>query len=214
MASRLILITGNSRGLGLALSQELVRLGHRVLGAQRPEVHVEQPSSVSAWAESVLAEHGPPDFLVNNAGVVNDRAPLWEVREEDFSATVDINLKGPFYVIKAFLPAMLARGSGVVVNISSGWGRTTAPQVAPYCATKWAIEGMTRALAQELPAGLAAVTLDPGTIDTDLLRRGLGPAAASYFPKPESWAKVAAPLVLSLGPQHNGQALTVPQVAR
>jgi NAD(P)-dependent dehydrogenase (short-subunit alcohol dehydrogenase family) len=97
-----------------------------------------------------------------------------------------------------------------VVNFSSGWGRSTAPEVAPYCATKWGVEGLTRALAQELPAGLAAVALNPGIIDTDMLRRTFGSSASAY-PDPAIWAVKAVPFLEKLGPRDNGQALTAPQ---
>jgi NAD(P)-dependent dehydrogenase (short-subunit alcohol dehydrogenase family) len=104
---------------------------------------------------------------------------------------------------------MIARGRGVVVNFSSGWGRSTSPEVAPYCATKWGIEGLTQALSQELPDGLAAVALNPGIIDTDMLRRTFGPAAADY-PDPARWAVAAVPFLEGLGPRDNGKALTAP----
>jgi NAD(P)-dependent dehydrogenase (short-subunit alcohol dehydrogenase family) len=80
--------------------------------------------------------------------------------------------------------------------------------VAPYCATKWAIEGLTRALAQELPAGLAAIPLNPGIIDTDMLRSCFGGEAGSY-PSPNEWAETAVPFLLQLGPKDNGKPLSV-----
>jgi NAD(P)-dependent dehydrogenase (short-subunit alcohol dehydrogenase family) len=95
------------------------------------------------------------------------------------------------------------------VNWSSGWGRSTDAQVAPYCATKWAIEGLTQALAQELPRGMAAIALNPGIIDTAMLRSCFGESAASY-PSPEAWARTAVPFLLELGHDQNGQALTAP----
>jgi NAD(P)-dependent dehydrogenase (short-subunit alcohol dehydrogenase family) len=104
---------------------------------------------------------------------------------------------------------MVARGRGVVVNLSSGWGRSVAPEVASYCMSKWAIEGLTRALAAELPAGMAAVPLNPGVIDTELLRSCWGEGAGNY-PSPEEWARRAAPFLLALGPKDNGRPLTVP----
>src|SRR6188474_2906564 len=91
-------------------------------------------------------------------------APLWEVPAEDLSNVIGINIKGVTNVIRHFLPAMLKRGNGVIVNFSSGWGRSTDAEVAPYCATKWAIEGLTLAFAQELPSGVAAISLNPGII--------------------------------------------------
>jgi NAD(P)-dependent dehydrogenase (short-subunit alcohol dehydrogenase family) len=96
----------------------------------------------------------------------------------------------------------------VIVNFSSGWGRSTDAEVAPYCATKWAIEGLTQALAQELPEGMAAVPLNPGIIDTDMLRSCFGASASSY-PNPAEWAKRAVPFLLKLGPKDNGRQLTV-----
>jgi NAD(P)-dependent dehydrogenase (short-subunit alcohol dehydrogenase family) len=104
---------------------------------------------------------------------------------------------------------MIKKGRGVIVNFSSGWGRSVDAEVAPYCATKWAIEGLTRALAQELPTGLAAVPLNPGIIDTDMLRSSFGGEAGSY-PSPQEWSERAVPFLLELGPKDNGKALTVP----
>jgi NAD(P)-dependent dehydrogenase (short-subunit alcohol dehydrogenase family) len=111
-------------------------------------------------------------------------------------------------VLRHAIPAMLARGRGVIANFSSGWGRSTAPEVAPYCATKWAIEGLTQALAQELPRGLAAVALNPGIIDTEMLRSAWGEGAASY-PDPAEWARRAVPFVERLSEKDNGRAVTV-----
>jgi len=224
---RTVVLTGVTRGLGRALAVRLASMGHRVAGCGRTRTKIEEMRAllgpphrfevvnvasniqVETWAEKVLASHGPPDLLINNAGIINANAPLWEVPEEEFGLVVDVNLKGTFYTIRHFLPAMLERGSGVVVNYSSGWGRATSAEVAPYCATKWGIEGMTRALAEDLPRGLSAVTLNPGVIHTDMLESCYGKSAKSY-PGPEKWAERAAPFLLTLGPEHNGKSLTVP----
>ena len=95
-----------------------------------------------------------------------------------------------------------------MVNFSSGWGRSTAPGVAPDCATRFAVEGMTRALAQELPPGLAAIALNPGIVDTDMLRTAWSDGAAAH-PTPEKWAVRAVPFLLGLGPGDNGGSLSV-----
>ena len=173
------------------------------------EVDVARDEQVRAWAERLLAEHGPPDLLLNNAAVINANAPLWQVPADEFDRVIDINIKGVANVIRHFVPAMAARKSGVIVNFSSGWGRSTSPEVAPYCATKYAIEGLTKALAQELPRGMAAVPLNPGIIDTDMLRSSFGDSAGSY-PNPAEWAEKAVPFLLQLGPKDNGKSLTVP----
>jgi NAD(P)-dependent dehydrogenase (short-subunit alcohol dehydrogenase family) len=78
---------------------------------------------------------------------------------------------------------MIRRGSGVIVNFSSGWGRSVSAEVAPYCASKWAVERLTRALAEELPSGLAAVPLNPGIINTEMLQSCFG-ADAQNYPEP------------------------------
>lgn len=215
---KFIVITGNRRGLGAALTSELELLGHRVEGCSssplsKAQVDVANLDAVNHWAQVLLERNGAPDLLINNAGWFSPFKPLWEQDTEDFQHILDINLRGVFYTLKAFLPAMIARGSGVVINISSGWGRTASPNVAPYCATKWALEGLTRALAQELPSGLAAVTLDPGTINTDMVKGAIG-AAAEHFPKAAEWAKVAAPFVLNISLTQNGSALSIPRLVR
>ena len=121
---------------------------------------------------------------------------------------IDVNIKGVANVIRHFVPAMIENGSGVIVNFSSGWGRSTSPEIAPYCATKWAIEGLTQALAQELPAGMAAIPLNPGVINTEMLQSCLGGAASGY-PTAEQWAETAVPMILKLGPNDNGRPMTI-----
>lgn len=170
---------------------------------------VTDPDAVEEFAAAVTKRFGAPDLLLNNAATINPNNPLWEVTPDEFSRVIDVNLKGVHNVIRAFLPGMIRRDKGVVVNFSSGWGRSTSPEVAPYCASKWGIEGLTAALAQELPAGLAAVALNPGIIDTRMLRSCFGEGAGSYQ-TPEAWAKVAVPYLASLDARHNGKALTVP----
>lgn len=223
---RHILITGVSRGLGRALVEPFLAAGHRVTGCARnheamaelsrqyPQgqwqaLDVADANHVQQWAKELLATQHAPDLLINNAALINRNAPLWEQTPEEFSQIIDVNIKGVFHIIQAFLPAMVAAQRGIIVNLSSGWGRSTSPEVAPYCATKWAIEGLSRALAQELPAGMACIPLNPGIIDTDMLRSTFGGGAASY-PDATEWARRAAPFLLGLTAQDNGQALTVP----
>jgi NAD(P)-dependent dehydrogenase (short-subunit alcohol dehydrogenase family) len=114
-----------------------------------------------------------------------------------------------YYVLRHFVPAMIERRQGVIVNFSSTWGRSTSPEVAPYCATKWAVEGLTRALAEELPPGMAAVPLNPGIIHTEMLQSCFGAAAAEY-PDADDWARRAVPFLLKIGPKDNGKPLTAP----
>ena len=223
---KLIVLTGATRGLGRALVPRFVAAGHTVVGCGRSAAHVAElaaafaaphrfnrldvtdAAAVAAWAADVLRSHGAPDLLVNNAGVMNTPAPLWEVPAAEFDAVIDVNVKGVANVLRGFVPAMVARKSGVVVNLSSGWGRSVSPEVAPYCASKYAVEGLTRALAEELPRGMAAVPLNPGVIDTDMLRQAWADGASAY-PKADKWAERAAPFLLALGAKDNGRSLSV-----
>ena len=170
-------------------------------------VDVADEQQVKRWAESVLAD-GPPDLLLNNAAVINRSQPLWEVPPTDFSRVIDVNIKGVFHVLRHFVPAMVDRQQGIIVNFSSGWGRSTSPNVAPYCATKYAIEGLTLALSAELPPGMAAIPLNPGIINTEMLEVAFGAAAAEY-PSPSEWAETAVPFLLALCPKDNGRSLSV-----
>ncbi len=173
-------------------------------------VDVASDDEVKAWAGRLLGSYGPPDLVLNNAGVINRNARLWEVPEREFSQVIDVNLKGIANVIRHFVPEMVKRKRGVIVNFSSGWGRSTDAEVAPYCATKWAIEGLTQAFAQELPSGMAAVALNPGIINTDMLQSCFGGSASGYL-SPAEWAKSAVPFLLKLGPGDNGKQLTAPR---
>jgi NAD(P)-dependent dehydrogenase (short-subunit alcohol dehydrogenase family) len=226
IAKKVVVITGVGRGLGRAMAREFVAQGHTVAGCSRnkkkllsltkdlgdsnifSQVNVADDFSVQQWAVKVIKELGAPDLLINNAAVINKNHFLWDLSAEEFSEVIDVNIKGVANVIRHFVKPMAKAGRGIIVNFSSGWGRSASPEVAPYCATKWAIEGMTQSLAQELPEGLAAVPLNPGVINTDMLRSCFGPSAAD-FPSAEEWATIAVPFLLGLSSKNNGQSLTV-----
>jgi NAD(P)-dependent dehydrogenase (short-subunit alcohol dehydrogenase family) len=221
-----IVISGVTRGLGRALAEEFIRMGHTVAGCGRGAegiidlrfaygaphsfdvADVADPVKVGIWAAKVLGFGEAPDLLINNAAIMNRPAPLWQVPPEEAKRLIDINVTGTINVIREFVPPMVAARKGVIINFSSGWGRSVAPEVAPYCASKWAIEGLTKALAEELPEGMAAIPLNPGVIDTDMLRIALADGASAHR-KADAWAKVAAPYILKLGPAENGRSVTV-----
>jgi NAD(P)-dependent dehydrogenase (short-subunit alcohol dehydrogenase family) len=225
--SKLVVITGVSRGLGRSMAMGLADAGCTVCGCGRtsdameelasalPATHrfdvvdVTSSSQVAEWQQAVQESHGIPDLIVNNAAVINANAALWEVSAEEFDHVMAVNVSGTANVLRAFVPAMLQKKTGVVVNFSSGWGRSVSAHVAPYCASKWAIEGLNAALAEELPEGMAAIALNPGIINTSMLQSCFGSGAQSFLTADE-WAQAAVPFILSLNASHNGQALTVP----
>src|SRR5262245_55870567 len=133
MAARKVVLTGATRGLGRATAEKLIALGHTVCGCGRSGpaleglrksfgpphdfavVDVSDEQAVREWAEAVLAKYGPPDLLLNNAALINASAPLWRVPAEEFDRLIDVNVKGVANVVRAFLPAMIKRGKGVIV---------------------------------------------------------------------------------------------------
>lgn len=223
---RTIVITGSNRGCGRSLAERFIEGGHTVIGCGRsaesvyemqklfPAPHrwavvdVADDHQVATWAKSILNSGLVPDLLINNAAIMNHTALLWQVPAAEFQRIVDINIVGTVNVIRHFLPAMLTRRRGVVVNFSSGWGRAGAPEVAPYCATKFAIEGLSQSLAQELPGEMASVALNPGIINTDMLQSCWADGANNY-PSADLWSVKAAAYLLQLGARDNGQSLNV-----
>src|ERR1051326_8958260 len=154
MSKRIVLVTVATRGLGRAMVEEVARLGHTVpgwrhavLGCGRTKKEIEElarrlgkphdfsavdvasDEDVKAWAERLITSHGAPELVLNNAAVINKNARLWEVSAREFSLVVDVNLKRSVNVIRHFAPAMIERGRGVIVNFSSGWGRSTDAEV-------------------------------------------------------------------------------------
>ena len=108
-----------------------------------------------------------------------------------------------------FATALVKKKRWVMLNFSPVWGRSADAEVAPYCATKWAVEWITKSLAQELPSGMTAVALNPGIIDTAMLRSCFGGSAGAY-PEPDAWAERAVPFLLELNARHNGEPQSVP----
>lgn len=224
---RIVLITGATRGCGRAMVDRFIEGGHTVIGCGRSVSHVTElrhefgaphrfdvvdvadDTQVSQWAQSVLRDKLIPQLLLNNAAIMNEPAPLWRVPAAEFQAIIQVNIAGTANVIRHFVPAMVAQQRGVIVNFSSGWGRSTSPDVAPYCATKYAIEGLTLAMAQELPQGMAAIPLNPGIINTEMLQTCWSDGASRY-PTPDRWSRVAVPFLLSLNAKDNGESLSVP----
>ena len=224
--SKKIILTGCTSGLGLAMVHGFAERGATVAGLGRnettlAELRADYPSphrfdavdvscddKVRSYAEHLLEDWGVPDLLINNAAIINRNAPIWAISDEEIDQLLRTNLKGVVTTMRYFLPRMNSRGSGLVVNFSSGWGRSTSPNVAPYCMSKWGIEGLSRATAQEVTDGVAVLALNPGIIDTPMLRSCFGEGAAGHQ-SPKEWARAAVPLILSFGSRDNGSSPSV-----
>ena len=227
MKPQTVVITGCTRGLGRAMIPLFIENGWQVAGCGRDQERiaglrqqfapphrfevcdVSCEADVVSFCAVVLDRFGPPDLVLNNAAIMNRLEPLWETQAEDFGRIVDINIKGPASMMRHLLPAMMERGDGVVVNFSSGWGRSAAAGVAPYCATKYAIEGLSLAAAHDTGGKVAVIPMNPGIIDTDMLRSCFG-GDAGHYPDASEWAKRAVPFFMQLGRKDNGKSLTVP----
>lgn len=221
-----VVITGVSRGLGRALAARLAGQGAEIWGCARQaapleslqqqlgpthhfaQVDVANDAQVATWSQAVLASGTAPDLVINNAAVMNHPAPLWEVPPDEFSRLIDVNIKGIYHVVRHFVPSMRRRGTGVLINLSSGWGRSTSPQVAPYCASKFAVEGLTKSLALELPAEITTVALNPGIINTDMLKMCWADDANQY-PLPEAWAEKAVRWIHQISPADHGKSVSL-----
>jgi len=187
----LAVITGASRGIGRSASLAFARRGLSVALLGNPGERLDLvaaearalgvaarafPSDVSVTAgveraaAAVLETLGVPRVVVNNAGIVRRGKLVHETAPEDWDQVIAVNLRGPFLVSRAFLPAMLAAGRGRFVHVSSISATLGSPGAASYAASKWGLVGFSKSLAEELRGtGLQSVAILPGSVDTDML---------------------------------------------
>jgi 3-oxoacyl-[acyl-carrier protein] reductase len=183
-----VLVTGGSRGIGLAIARRLGQMGARLaICARSPErlesarlqlaaddVHalaltadVTRASEVSAAIERVHAEIGPIDILVNSAGL-GIFGPFHERSELEWNTVLDTNLKSVFLMSRAVAPEMIGRRYGHIVNISSLAGKNAFANGALYCASKWGLMGLTNCMAEELRVhGIRVSAVSPGSVATE-----------------------------------------------
>jgi 3-oxoacyl-[acyl-carrier protein] reductase len=182
------IVSGGTRGIGLALSRRLVKRGYQVTALYRSDdaaaraaiseigpgltvakVDVSDPVAVTATAARLLAASGPPEILINNAGRNIDK-PFVELSDEDWRQVIDINLSGVFYLTRALVPAMLANGEHhVIVNVGATTGIRPRRNGANYCASKAGLLQLTKCLALELAPRIRVNCLIPGNTETDEL---------------------------------------------
>ncbi|KAA6462068.1 SDR family oxidoreductase [Acidobacteria bacterium AB60] len=221
LESKVAVITGAGRGAGKAIARRLASLGaHTVLvartaselnkvaeeiAASRGQASVQpcdlrDASAVAALGRAIAEQHQRCDILVNNAALGMDGKPLHEVTPDEWDLLFDTNLRGPFLMMRALVPLMIAAGAGHIVNISSLAGRNPLPRGAAYAASKWGLNGLTYSVAEELRGyNIRVSAVAPGSINTDFGDHAGRGAASGKDPKkklqPEDVADVVAMIV-------------------
>jgi len=199
-----VLITGTSKGIGLATALTLARGGHTVYATMRNvdraaelaeeaatdllPIHysvmdVDSDESVATAIAAIYETAGPIDVLVNNAGVERNGS-IEELAMDDFRAVMETNYFGAIRCAKAVIPHMRERRSGLIVNITSVAGRVSTSPLGPYAASKFALEALSEALAQEMKTfGVRVAIVEPGIIDTPMAHGIETPLPASLYPQ-------------------------------
>jgi 3-oxoacyl-[acyl-carrier protein] reductase len=185
---KIAVVTGGGRGIGSAIAERLASAGAQVVICGRSQKPLDETAgritaaggkcfaiaadvadgrSVEALAARVKRDFGRLDILVNNAGVGSFSTPLHQLDVAEWDRVVNINLRGVFYTIKAFVPLM---SSGAhIVNISSLAGKNALPNGAVYAASKWGLNGLSYSVAEELRGqGIRVSVICPGSVDTEL----------------------------------------------
>ena len=220
LTDQVAVITGAGRGIGAAVARILASLGAKTVLCGRTRARLESTAamisksgaladlvecdvtdlrSVERLASHVDREFGRVDILVNNAGIGGFGGPLHQMPPEAWDQVLNTNLRGVYYCIRAFAPAMIGARSGHIINISSLAGKNPLPNGAAYGASKWGLNGLTYSVAEELRAhNIRVSVICPGSVDTELSpHAGKDPAKML---KPDDVAHAVA-MIVTQSPQ-------------
>ena len=222
-----VAITGCRRGLGRALAEEFSAAGAIVIAHARTTEQAEAiaatlPGTVEAVGGDVrdrelglriarAAEpHGGVDLLILNAGVLGTMGPLLQACPDEVAEVMDVNASALVPLVQALVPTMASRGRGAVLWLSSWLGRFGLPGYGAYCASKHAAEGLMKILAEEHAGdGIVSAAIDPGMVQTDMLRSAMGTDDVSEHQAPEAVARGFVALARALSPEHSGKTLEI-----
>lgn len=238
LAGKTAIVTGASRGIGLAIAKRLIEYEVQVVLAARSvdklEEHVDSITAqghgamsvqcdvavfqdVEATIGSTLKHFGRLDILVNNAGTIEPIARISDSDPVVWSQAVDINMKGVYHGLRAAIPVMESQGSGVIVNLSSGAANSALEGWSHYCSTKAAVKKLTECAHKEVAEkGVRVVGLSPGTVATDMMASikdsGINPVSqldwSTHIP-PEWAAEAVAFLCSTAGEDFDGTDFSI-----
>lgn len=190
LQDKVAIVTGGSRGIGLAIAKKLAELGAEIVITARRQEELDKAAKevrangakceaircdvsslrdVEQLADKLKSRRRKLSIVVNNAGIGGFSTPLHELDPETWDRIINTNLRGVFYMTRAFAPTLIANGGGDIVNISSLAGKNALPNGAAYSASKWGLNGLSYSSAEELRAHHVRVTVVcPGSVNTDL----------------------------------------------
>ncbi|NJD78864.1 MAG: SDR family oxidoreductase [Candidatus Methanoperedens sp.] len=223
LQNKTVIVTGSGRGIGEYIAKRLAREGGKIVVTGRTTKDIEKVSKeingaggraifirgdvtreedVKTVIHETIKEFGKVDVLVNNAGI-GLKKYIWETGVEEFEEVMDVNVKGIFLYMKHIIPEMGLNG-GLIINISSGAGKEGIPMLGAYCASKFAVIGLTESAAAEVKK-VKIVALCPGSVDTGMFKR-LFPGEKADL-KPEEVAEKVADICTQPGKYRQGQSI-------
>ncbi len=224
LENKIIIVTGSGRSIGKYIAKRLGREGANIVVTARTGEDIEKTcdeingeggnaifvkgdvtreDDVKRVVNNTIKKFGKVDVLVNNAGA-GLRKYLWETKAEEFEEIMDVNIKGVFFYMKHVIPEMENHG-GLIINISSGAGKTGIPTLSAYCASKFAVIGLTEAAAREVNRNVKIVALCPASVDIGMFKRLFPEEEADL--EPEEVAQMVADICVHPEKYNSGQSI-------
>jgi NAD(P)-dependent dehydrogenase (short-subunit alcohol dehydrogenase family) len=226
LRDKVVVVTGASRGLGAAFAEVLASEGAKLFICSNDKegiekecnkikendgqcessvVNVTNKEQVAKFVSEVLEKNNGIDILINNAGTIHPMHPVEEITDDEYEKCMKTNIDSVFYFLRAVLPSMKEKDSGTIVNISSGAGKRAHPNLSIYCASKFAVEGLTQSLAKELvDTGVKCFAVCPGGVNTKMRAFLFGDEESANQQSPETVANILKDILLEKTEVPNG----------